>query len=67
MGTQKKRLNETLLLSTQNINLDCWVRKTIQFYAQNFCLTGPMVTNLIWKPAMLKILCEPKTIIYLPL
>ena len=26
-GTQKNPLNETVLLSTQNICLDCWVRK----------------------------------------
>ena len=27
VGTQKNRLNETVLLSTQNICLNCWVRK----------------------------------------
>ena len=37
MGTQKNRLNETVLLSTQNIWSNCWV-----FYAQTFCFTGPM-------------------------
>ena len=27
VGTQKNRLNETVLLNTQNICLDLWVRK----------------------------------------
>ena len=27
VGTQKNRLNETVLLSTQNTCLNCWVRK----------------------------------------
>ena len=27
VGTQKNRLDETVLLSTQNICLDCWIRK----------------------------------------
>ena len=27
VGTQKNRLNETVLLSTQNICIDYWVRK----------------------------------------
>ena len=27
VGTQKNRLNETVLLSTQNMCLYCWVRK----------------------------------------
>ena len=43
VGTQKNHLNEMVLLSTQNIYLDCWVRKQLQFYSQKFCLTGPMV------------------------
>ena len=37
MGTQKNRLNETVLLSTQNICLSGQVRKYLQFYAQKFC------------------------------
>ena len=36
MGTQKNRLNETVLLSTQNICLELWVRKYLQFYADIF-------------------------------
>ena len=32
VGTQKNRLNETVLLSTLNICLNCWVRKYSQFY-----------------------------------
>ena len=31
VGTQKNRFNETVLLSTQNIYLDCWVRKQLFF------------------------------------
>ena len=27
VGTQKNRLNETVLLSTQNIRLNKWIRK----------------------------------------
>ena len=38
MGTQKNRLNETVLLSTQNRCLNLWVRKYLQFYAQKLCL-----------------------------
>ena len=43
MGTQKNRLNETVLLSTQTICLNCWVRKYLQFYSQKFCLSKLMV------------------------
>ena len=32
VGTQKNRLNETVLLSTQNICLNWWVRNFLQFY-----------------------------------
>ena len=32
MGTQKNRLNETVLLSTQNICLNWWVRKYLRIY-----------------------------------
>ena len=32
VGTQKNRLNETVLLSTQNICLDWWVRNNYNFY-----------------------------------
>ena len=41
MGTQKNRLNETVLLSTQNMCLKLWVRKYLQFYAENICLSKP--------------------------
>ena len=37
--TQKNRLIETVLLSTQNICQKLWVRKYLQFYAENFCLS----------------------------
>ena len=38
MGTQKNRLNKTVRLSTRIICYNWWVRKYLQFYAQNFCL-----------------------------
>ena len=34
VGTQKNCLNETVLLSTQNICYKLWVRKYLQFYAE---------------------------------
>ena len=37
MGTQKNRLNETVLLSTQNRCYILLVRKYLQFYAEIFC------------------------------
>ena len=36
MGTQKNRLIETVLLSTQNKYLNGWVSKYLQFSAQKF-------------------------------
>ena len=36
MGAQKNRLSK----STQNTWLNKWVRKNLQFYAQNFCLSS---------------------------
>ena len=41
MGTQKNRLNETVLLSIQNICLDCWV-KNYDNFTLKFLLTGSM-------------------------
>ena len=38
---KKKRLNEMVLLSTQNM-LKWWVREYLQFYAENFCLSKPV-------------------------
>ena len=35
MGTQKNRLDDTVLLSTQNICQNWWVRKYLKFYAEN--------------------------------
>ena len=43
VGTQKNRLNETVLLSTQNICSNWWIRKYLQFYAQKICLSKPMI------------------------
>ena len=42
VDTQKNRFNETVLLSTQNICLNWWVRKYLQFYAQKLCLSKPV-------------------------
>ena len=42
MGTQNNRLNETVLLSTQNICLELWVRKYLQDSAEFFCLSKPV-------------------------
>ena len=43
VGTQKNRLNETVLLSTQNTCLNWRVRKYSQIYSQNISLSGAMV------------------------
>ena len=50
MGTQKNRLNETVHLSTQNISLNWWVVKYLQFYTQIFCLSKPVLlrSKLPW-------------------
>ena len=45
-GTQKNRLNETVLLSTQNTCLNKWVRKLLKFYANKIPLSGPMMLVL---------------------
>ena len=47
VGTQKNRLNETVLFTTQSIYLKLLVRKYIQFYAENFCLSKPMIKGII--------------------
>ena len=36
VGTQKNRLNEMVLLSTQNIRLNWWVRKYYNFMLKDF-------------------------------
>ena len=46
VGTQKNRLIETVLLSTKNISLKLWVRKYLQFYAEEFCLSKLMIATL---------------------
>ena len=52
MGTQKNGLNETVLLSTQNICQKLWVRKKLQFYQEFFvylnlccCFSGGTYNN----------------------
>ena len=49
MGTQKNRLNETVLLSIQTICLNWWVRKYLQFYAEYFCLSKPVINFQIYE------------------
>ena len=49
VGTQKNRLNETILLSTQNISSRCWISNYLQFYARKLCLSKPMDMYLIKK------------------
>ena len=43
VGTRKNRLNETVLLSTQNTCFNQWVRKYLNFYANKISLSGPMI------------------------
>ena len=43
LGTQKNHLNEMVLLSTQNIGLNLFLKKLLQFYNQNFCVIGSML------------------------
>ena len=38
MGTQKNRLNETVLLSTLNTCLNKWIRTYLCFYVLKYCL-----------------------------
>ena len=42
----KSRLNDTVLLSTQNICLKWSVRQYLQFYAEKFCLSKPLYIHL---------------------
>ena len=53
VGTQKKRLNETVILSTQNVCYDCLVRKKLHFYLflKKFCLNGPMILAALYSKA----------------
>ena len=48
MGTQKNRLNERVLLSTQNICFKLMRKKYFNFYTQKLCLSRPT--------------CMPKTV-----
>ena len=74
MGTQKNRLNETVLFHTQNTCLNWWVRKYSQFYAKFFRLTGPMYFNKhfvnqkkwipYFKRGTIRFKCTPHTLIW---
>ena len=48
MGAQKNHLM-TVLLSAQNICYKLCVRKYLQFYIENFCLSKPLNDNMIIK------------------
>ena len=54
MGTQKNRLSETVLLSTQNICSKLQVRKYLQLNVENFCLSEHVLL-----PGISKILAFP--------
>ena len=47
MGTQKNRLHETVLLSTQNKCLNWWIRKYLQCYAHFFSILTYAIWNLL--------------------
>ena len=47
VGTQKNQLDEMVLLSTQNICKKLWVRKFLQIYAENFCLSKPTTGHIL--------------------
>ena len=52
VGTQKNRLNKTLLLSNPNTCLSWRIRK-ISFYVQKLCVSGPM-WHFVNEPSELK-------------
>ena len=54
MGTQKNRLNETVLLSTQNICWNWWERKHLQLYPENLCLSKPEVIEKLHCTVLVK-------------
>ena len=47
VGTQKNRLNETVLLSTQNIHYNLWIRNKIQFLFVCFVALRPKSTAMV--------------------
>ena len=47
VGTQKKHLNEMVLLSTQNTCLNWWVRNNYNFTLKKVALSKPMVLLLV--------------------
>ena len=47
MGTQNKRLNEMVPLSTQNKGFNLWIRKYFQFYEHNVCLSCADPKNFV--------------------
>ena len=47
MGTQKNRLNETFLLSTQKICSNRWIRKDLKSYAQKMYFIQAFVKPFI--------------------
>ena len=49
VGTQKNRLHETVLLSTNNICLDCMVRKIIKILRTKTLLNCSYVHNVLFQ------------------
>ena len=45
MGTQKNRLNETVLLSSQNMFKLMGKKFFLQFYAEIYCLSKPVLSD----------------------
>ena len=52
VGTQKNRLNETVLLGIQNKCYKLWVRKFLQLYAKIFGLSKPVGCMLLLAPSI---------------
>ena len=48
MGDQKNRLNDTVLLITQDICFKLWVREYLQIFAEKLCLAKPMKVLMVF-------------------
>ena len=55
MDTQKNRLHQTVLLSTQNICQNLLVRNYLQFYAENLRLSTSLQPDYYWRPSFASI------------
>ena len=61
VGTQKNRLNETVLLSTQSICLNLWIKKYFLFYNHKFCLSKVKPMMYVSSLFLQKCVQNPKT------